>query len=111
MQGVTSKRYLTANQVDSKYDLSSKAKAPLYATDVLLVIGLLVATAYKVNKFFALNQLIIRSPVILRIQSPIFVIPRRPQVVLKRIGNTGKLPLTPDQRYLCDKFGKDCAIA
>jgi hypothetical protein len=111
MQGVMSKRYLTANQVDSKYDLSSTAKAHLYATAVLLSVSLIVVTAYKVNKFFALNQLMIRSPVILRIQSPIFFIPRRPQIMIRSIGNSGNSPLTPDQRYLCDKFGKDCAIA
>jgi hypothetical protein len=113
MQDIILRRRIGANQFDYKYELSAKTKVFLCVAATLLTMALLAVTAYKISKFFEFNQLMFRAPVVVRVQSPVYVVKRQPQIVIEQATTDEEnvSPLSRDQQYLCNKFGKDCATA
>jgi len=80
---------------------------------LILGLGLLVFGIYKVNQFFESNKFVFQSPIVAHLQAPIYITKREKVVTIvrKESADQNYNPLTPDQQYLCNKFGKDCRIA
>lgn len=79
-----------------------------------MFIAILAAVGfYKIVKFFDHNQIVFQNPVHVGLQTPVYIAPRdnNVKVIREVMASENINPLTPDQQYLCNKFGKDCVTA
>lgn len=98
-------------------ELPKQHKAKKYS--LISVIGLVLAIslfffgAYKINKFFENNKFVFQTPIKVTIQTPVYIAHRdnAPTIVQEVMASENVSPLTPDQQYLCNLFGKDCVTA
>lgn len=85
---------------------------------IIFVIGAVISLtvinylAYKTNEFFTNNELKYHSPIAIQFHKLITIEKRVWQIVnVNEIVDAHASPLTPDQQYLCDKFGPNCKMA
>ncbi|SRR6266849_8364763 len=79
------------------------------STITICAFALLLFCTYRTIRFFNTYELIFRSPVIFR--NPIVLHLRQQTVFYQLYRDTNVNPLSEDQQYLCNKFGKDCKTA
>lgn len=106
-------RKLIGSGQDSKWKISTKVKVYGSLVIAILVISTLIFGVYKVNKFFEDNKLVFQSPIVTRLQAPMYIAKREKVVTIVQEvkANENVSPLTPDQQYLCNKFGTNCKTA
>lgn len=79
---------------------------------VLMFLSLGAFGFYKINQFFETHKFVFESPVSVHLQTPIYLVDRvlAANIIITKSENKNS-PLTPDQQYACNLFGKDCATA
>lgn len=93
-----------------KKRFSNKVKAHIVLGIVLL--SFTFYSFYKINQFFETHKFVFQSPITIHTQTPLYIAARIIQVVkAEYIVDEHISPLTSDQQYACDKFGKDCNTA
>lgn len=77
-----------------------------------LVAFVIISTSIAV--FFDHYRIVFQTPVHMQFQTPVYPVKRVPTIITvteQAKANENINPLTEDQQYLCNKFGKDCKTA
>lgn len=82
---------------------------PFVSGAVALVLGL--ALVYSISRFHEDYVLSFRSPVQVRLQSPLIIAQREKTPAAARAQSDQEKSLTPYQQYACAKFGPACRVA
>ena len=77
----------------------------------LVIIVLSIVGLYKANSFFDSKILVFKAPAEIKFNAPISIAEREKEVTVQVIQITDGLPLTEDEKYLCQKFGDECKTA
>jgi len=96
------------------FDKNQKLDITLSIIGVIITLVLILGGLYKISKFFDTHTINYQYPISVHItyHKPIYFTPRVVSVNQTIVNSIEKnSPLTPDQQYVCDKFGKDCNIA
>lgn len=103
------------NQVLVKSKPASKFLSNKKLSIIAIVLFILVVpyTFYKINQFFENNKFVFQTPIKVALETPVYVTKRAvPFTIVKEVkAEENVSPLTPDQQYLCNLFGKDCVTA
>lgn len=79
---------------------------------LVTIVTLVGVAVYKVNSFFESNKFVFQSPVKVAFEKPIYITHRDNTPIIQEVMASENVnPLTPDQQYLCNVFGKDCVTA
>jgi hypothetical protein len=77
----------------------------------LIVLALAAFGLYRASIFFDSNMLVFKAPAEIKFNAPISIEERETEITVQIIQITDGLPLTEDERYLCQKFGDQCKTA
>lgn len=101
-------------QIRELLNKKKPSKQKVIKCSIIIFLALTVGfySFYKINQFFETHKFIFQSPVLVHIESPVYIVTRVTEVLTTIVkADEHNTPLTSDQQYVCDKFGSDCKLA